>query len=127
LIAFVVIAAKYQDQWIFCRHKQRQTWEIPGGHREIGETVDVAARRELWEETGAEVFALESICTYSVVRAGEKSYGKLFYAEVETLGNLPPEMEIGELCFCEEMPKKLTYPLIQPILMQHVISWMKTK
>lgn len=33
-IGFAVIAAKYKDKWVLCRHKDRSTWEIPGGHRE---------------------------------------------------------------------------------------------
>lgn len=43
-LKFAVIAARYQDKWIFCRHKERNTWEIPGGHREENESI---------EETGA--------------------------------------------------------------------------
>ena len=52
LLRFAVIAARYRDQWVFCRHKERDTWEIPGGHREAGESIDSAAMRELREETG---------------------------------------------------------------------------
>ena len=40
-LAFSVIAARYRGKWVFCRHKKRTTWEIPGGHREAGETADV--------------------------------------------------------------------------------------
>ena len=47
-----VVAARYKDKWVFCRHKERDTWDMPGGHREQGETIDEAAKRELWEETG---------------------------------------------------------------------------
>ena len=43
---FAVIVSKYQNKWIFCKHKQRTTWEIPGGHRELGETINEAAKRE---------------------------------------------------------------------------------
>ena len=42
-LVYAVIAARYEDQWIFCRHKDRQTWEIPGGHREAGECIEEAA------------------------------------------------------------------------------------
>ena len=52
LLRFAVIAARYEDHWVFCRHKERTTWEIPGGHRECGESIETAARRELFEETG---------------------------------------------------------------------------
>lgn len=33
-------------------------WSLPGGAQELGETAEVAARRELLEETGLEVGAL---------------------------------------------------------------------
>lgn len=51
-LQIAVIAARYQGKWIFCRHKQRVTWEMPGGHKEQGETIEEAAKRELREETG---------------------------------------------------------------------------
>lgn len=34
-------------------------WDIPGGHVEAGESAEEAARRELYEETGARVGALQ--------------------------------------------------------------------
>ena len=34
LLKFAVIIAKHQDKWVFCKHKERDTYEIPGGHRE---------------------------------------------------------------------------------------------
>lgn len=41
-------------------------WCIPGGHVDEGEEFKVAARRELWEETGIEVAAdrLREVATY---------------------------------------------------------------
>ena len=56
-IAFSVIAARMRGEWVFCRHRDRATWEMPGGHRETGETPEAAARRELREETGASAAA----------------------------------------------------------------------
>lgn len=46
-IKFAVIFAKTQNKYIFCKHKDRDTWEIPGGHRENGENIMDAAKREL--------------------------------------------------------------------------------
>lgn len=58
LLRFAVIIARSGDQWVFCKHRERDTYEVPGGHREPGEDIETAARRELYEETGALVYTL---------------------------------------------------------------------
>ncbi|MDF2485656.1 MAG: hydrolase [Herbinix sp.] len=124
LLKFAVIAARYQDKWIFCRHKERITWEIPGGHREAGENILGTAKRELYEETGAIDFEIKPVCVYSVTKEGQTTYGKLFYADVKTLGELPPEMEIDEVILSETLQKELTYPEIQPYLYEYIQGWL---
>jgi 8-oxo-dGTP diphosphatase len=39
-------------------------WALPGGFVEPGESLEAAARRELWEETGAEPAHLEQLHTF---------------------------------------------------------------
>ena len=106
-MTFVVIAARYRGQWIYCRH------------REPGETVQDAARRELWEETGAEEYLLQAICPYGVDRDGVRSFGMLYLADVTDLGPLPP-LEIAEIRLTGEPPGPWTYPNIQPLLMARI-------
>lgn len=118
LLSFAVIAAKHQDTWVFCKHKNRDTWEVPGGHRDAGETILTAAKRELFEETGAREFELVPICIYSVSRA-EESFGMLFFATIISFDPLP-EFEIEKIGFFRNIPGPLTYPLIQPKLIQRV-------
>lgn len=121
-LKFVVILARYCGQWIFVRHKDRITWEIPGGHIEPYEDVDSAAKRELYEETGALEYRLEPICDYSVEKDQERSFGRLFFAEVNRLGDL--EYEIDEISLCDELPDQLTYSRIQPYLYEQVIEYL---
>lgn len=127
LLKFAVIVARYNGEWIFCRHKERDTWEIPGGHREFHENIIQTAKRELYEETGAAEFDLKEVCVYGVDRDGDISYGLLCFAEVEKLGILPPEMEIGQISFFNHLPKDLTYPAIQPYLFKYIQGWLNSK
>ena len=53
LLKFAVIISKSMGKWVLCKHKERNTYEIPGGHREEGETIFDTAKRELKEENGA--------------------------------------------------------------------------
>lgn len=55
-LKFAVIAARAEGKWVFCKHKARTTFEMPGGHRKPGEPILDTARRELQEETGATAF-----------------------------------------------------------------------
>lgn len=119
LFKYAVLAARYKGQWIFCRHWKRDTWEIPGGHREAGETLEQAARRELFEETGALEAVITPVSAYKV-----DDYGMLFFAEVTELGPLSRDFEIGEISFGAALPDKLTYPDIQPALFQKVQGWL---
>lgn len=120
-LKFAVIVSKYRGQWVFVRHKERDTWEIPGGHREENEEISFTAKRELQEETGALKFFIEYICVYSVQRVEEESFGGLFYAEISEIGSLP-ELEIGEVKLFEDIPEDLTYPLIQPSLFEKILE-----
>ena len=44
-LRFAVIVAKTNGQYVFCKHKERNTLEVPGGHREPGEDILATAKR----------------------------------------------------------------------------------
>jgi 8-oxo-dGTP diphosphatase len=118
LFKYAVIASRYQNRWIYCKHKNRETWEVPGGHREPEEPIIDTARHELYEETGALSFELLPVCAYSVT-GDEKSYGLLCYADIKTLGRLP-DFEIELIQLFDDEPYPLTYPQIQPFLFEKI-------
>ena len=126
LLRFAVIAAKYQGQWVLCRHKARSTWEFPGGHRETGETIEAAAVRELYEETGAAEYRMAPVGVYSVTDEAEpeekrsESFGMLFYAEITRFDPLPSEFEMEKTGYFETPPDNWTYPEIQPVFLKRL-------
>jgi 8-oxo-dGTP diphosphatase len=121
---YAVIASCYYGKNLFVRHHERTTWEMPGGRREPGETIEETACRELVEETGAVSFDVVPVCEYSVTLNGCSTYGRLFFSRIEKLGELPA-MEIAEVKHFEDTPGSWTYPLIQPELHLRVLTWLK--
>ncbi|MBO7527345.1 MAG: NUDIX domain-containing protein [Clostridia bacterium] len=100
----VIMAARYNGKWIFCKHKERDTWELPGGHIEAGEDWLTAAKRELYEETGATDADFEQICVYKISKPG-----LMCFAEVKKLDKIP-NFEIEKIEFFDDIPDNLTYP-----------------
>lgn len=122
-LRFAVIITKTEGHWVFCKHRERSTLEVPGGHREPGEDILTTARRELYEETGATDFIIEPVCVYSVTAPwnfdGRETFGMLFYADVKTFDQ-ELHSEIERIVIQDELPDAWTYPDIQPYLMQEV-------
>lgn len=127
LLKFAVIISRYNGKWVFCKHKDRNTYEIPGGHREPGEQILETAKRELYEETGALQFDISPVCVYSVVgknavnQTGEETYGMLYYADIHSFEN-KLHSEIESISFWDNLPTEWTYPLIQPLLINEFLK-----
>ncbi|MCK4260744.1 MAG: NUDIX domain-containing protein [Halanaerobiales bacterium] len=113
---YAVIMARFEGKWIFVQHRERKTWEIPGGRVEPEESIFECAPRELMEETGAIKFALFPVSIYGVKNDenSEESYGMLFFADVHEMGSIPEDSEMVRQELYLELPQKLTYPEIQP-------------
>lgn len=126
LLKFAVIVSKSQGKWVFCKHKDRSTYECPGGHREIGEDILSTAKRELYEETGAVEYSIKRMGIYSVsgndgvIETTSETFGMLYFADITKFEELPGyEMEKVELF--EQLPENWTYPDIQPRLIEKVL------
>ena len=119
LLKFAVIISKTNGKWVFCKHKERDTYEVPGGRREVGESILETAKRELVEETGAIDFDMKPICVYSVkgktrVNENDESFGMLYFADIYSFGEINSEIE--KILITDTLVENWTYPLIQPKL-----------
>jgi 8-oxo-dGTP diphosphatase len=123
-LIYAIIVSKYSGKWLFVRHKQRSTFEVPAGHIEENETPDEAAVRELREETGAQTFTIDCIATYSVSNKGVTGYGRLYFADISELGPLPGDSEIGEVLMSGMVPENLTHPDVQPHLIRKIADFL---
>jgi 8-oxo-dGTP pyrophosphatase MutT (NUDIX family) len=122
-LKFAVIIAKSQEKWVFCKHKSRDTLEVPGGHREPGEEILTTAKRELQEETGAVKFNIKPICIYSVTGKNggydaDETFGMLYFADILEFDE-ELHSEIEKIIIMDQLPDNWTYPLIQPKLLEY--------
>ena len=121
LFKFAVIITRSNGKWVFCKHRERETYEFPGGHREAGEDINDTARRELYEETGAIEYNIKTICPYSVTSIENEeiieTFGMLYFAEVSVFED-ELHSEIEKIVLTDTLVDNWTYPLIQPRLLE---------
>ena len=118
---FVVILSRHNGQYLLSRNRSRSSWEMQGGHIEPGETPEAAARRELFEESGALAFEMNPLCDYQGAEPGIDNYGSgmVFTAEIQELGPLP-ESEVAETRHFDSFPDELTYPMITQAIFNYI-------
>lgn len=97
----VLVLAKYEGKWLLTDHPKRG-YEFPGGKVEQDETLEEAAIREVYEETGARLEHVEWLATYMVQE--EKPFTKaVFTAVVQEIDREHPNLETkGVLLMTEE-------------------------
>lgn len=128
LLKYAVIVSKSQGKWVLCKHRKRNTYECPGGHKEDGETILTTAKRELYEETGAIDYSIKQICVYSVygndgvIKNKVKTFGMLYYADISKFEELP-DFEMEKIELFDSLPENWTYPEIQPRLIEKVSNF----
>ncbi|MCX8192287.1 MAG: NUDIX hydrolase [Nitrososphaeria archaeon] len=76
-------------------------WSIPGGVVELGEKVEEAVKREVWEEVGMEVEDLQLLGVYDSIIRDEDGDIKYHYVIIEYLArprslSITPSIEVLE-------------------------------
>lgn len=114
---FVVVFSLVNGKLLLSRHEKRSTWETQGGHIEKGETPLDAARRELYEESGARAAELTPLCDYTAADCQGQANGAVFIARIEVLEQLP-HFEMAQTRLFDTLPpeSELTYGGITPVL-----------
>ena len=91
-LKYVVVLSRMDGRILLSRHRERSGWETQGGHIEPGETPLAAARRELYEESGALEYDIAPLCDYQFAHGAAAVYA----VSVTRLGPLP-ESEMAEV------------------------------
>ena len=81
--------------------KNQNTWTIPGGHPEAGETKEETLKRELMEEACITLKDIHYLGAVEVVENGETYYQLRYTAKVNELLPFQQEWEICERKFVD--------------------------
>lgn len=91
----------YGDKLVLVYAKKRESWEMPGGGREEGETFEECIIREIKEETNMKVSEVYPLGyeTLTNTETGEHRYHVRFAAKVEPYGEFisDPDGDIMEI------------------------------
>lgn len=93
------------------------TWAPPGGHLDVGESIEDCARREVFEETGLKIEAVKKFgFTNDIFETEGKHYVTLFVvascADGEAEVREPNKCRQWKWCELDQLPQPLFLPLV---------------
>lgn len=120
----VLVIGKYNGNWLLTRHSVRGL-EFPGGKAESGESLEQAAKREVYEETGGIVNELEWLAEYTVYT--DKPFSKtVFAATIEDMADVEWMETDGPVLVPELLANENYSFLMRDAGMEAIIEKVKT-
>lgn len=120
-ITYVRMTVKYNDKFVLCYNRKVNLWDCVGGRVEKGETPLTAAKRELYEETGAIDFDIVPVRDYKrFSEDGTFCYNnREYFVCVRKFSDLPQGSEMGKTGFFDVIPENFRYPNERDTKLEH--------
>ncbi|MGN1385554.1 MAG: RNA deprotection pyrophosphohydrolase [Bacillus sp. (in: firmicutes)] len=117
----VLVIVRSPDGWVLTTHKERGL-EFPGGKLEKGETIEQAAIREVWEETGAVIKELHYIGQYSVNDGQDTFVKDVYFAQTEAIEAKTNYLETNGPTILEQLPDTFSEEKYSFIMRDQVVE-----
>lgn len=118
----VGVVATHGERILMCRRAiepRRGYWTIPAGYMEEGESPEVGAAREAWEEARAELRIDGLLAVYSVPRISQVQLMYRAELEHERIGAGPESLEVALFTWDEIPWNDLAFPTVEWVLNHH--------
>ena len=120
-IAYVRMVVKYNGKFVLSYHRKSKKWDCVGGRVEKDESPLAAAKRELFEETGAIDFDIVPIRDYERFLEDGTFYNnnREYFVNVYKFSDLPDGSEMEKIGFFDEIPDDFRYENERETRLEH--------
>jgi 8-oxo-dGTP diphosphatase len=123
------VEAGHLQVLLIATHGSRR-WSLPKGRLEAGESADIAAIREVLEETGIQATVVAPLDTVEYFFFGQRTHRYHKFVEYFLMayerGDLVPqisEVDAAQWCAIPEAVARLTYPNDRKLVLKGVELW----